>query len=239
MPLEDAVEIIRNHTLAHRGWRFLYTPADTFYNHNGLMFFGLNPKGGHEAIGIENISCENGNAFRVEFWNNGNYNPLQIQVCGLYLRIAQKMNINRDTLMDNSIAANMVPFYSDGWDDFNHEEQNLAMEFAAQFWPDLLMQVAPRVIICISPKPYDLSVQILTNNQYVMAEEICNPIGWGNDNYEVTYTMSHMTSENPKRQNVLLVRLPHLSRFPVMEREQSKDVIEAITKRIAKELMLP
>ncbi|MBW4561428.1 MAG: hypothetical protein KME32_09765 [Mojavia pulchra JT2-VF2] len=96
--IEDAY-VALNHQL---GWRFLYSPSHTLSSTVPIFFAGIHP-GGH-FYETPKASVEEGNAYRVEGWEDGHHNQLQQQVCLLYEKVAKKLE-KVNTAKNSSISS--------------------------------------------------------------------------------------------------------------------------------------
>jgi hypothetical protein len=214
-------------------WTFLYTPQSTLHSSQKLFFIALNPAG--DKYGYpEEPSCEEGNDYlhgdwdQIK-WKRGNA-PLQLQVQALFKKIAASMNgnISPETFMDTSLAANYIPFRSKMEKTLVNKERTLV--FARALWSCIFSFVQPAVIICIAVDAYNGLKSILQDKGFQLVHpEKGKHIGWGN----VTY---HLTELSDGNRTVILVRLPHLSRYKVCSNKKCETEIEEITTRIANEL---
>jgi hypothetical protein len=210
------------------GWRFLYTPASTLSPNCKLMFMGLNPGGG--VFEPPMPSVEAGNAYRVEPWGpDGRLSTLQKQICALYDSINQKLDttISTELLMDETLAANLIPFRSKRWNELANK--SAALEFSTKLWSSLLQNLAPNVIICLTSRPYDSFKRVLINQRFQYEAEKRRPTGWG----KVTYSLTTLSSSD---RTILLLRLPHLSQFKLFSRPACQPAIEHFTTAIANRL---
>jgi hypothetical protein len=210
------------HTL---GWRFLYTSARTLSADAPILFAGLNPGGSY--YWVPQPSVEAGNTYRIECWADGNrFNPLQLQVQVLYERIAQQLSrSDPDTLMDTSLSANFCPFRSPSWETL--PTQAASVEFSRWLWTTVLQHIAPPTMICLTDAPFRYFREVLQNLGYTERELASHPVGWGS----VTYSLSQLTNG---RKNIVLVRLPHLSRFRIIGKPECEDAVQHFTAAIAR-----
>lgn len=230
-PFSEAVIEIEQayEALGHRlGWRFLYSPARTLSENTGLMFSGINPGGGH--YGHPAPSVEKGNAYRVERWGkHGQPNGLQVQVRLLYEGLAEKLDQPATGLMDSTLATNFCPFRSPSWDRLPRKAESVA--FSERLWTSVFEHISPRVIIRLTGTPFEHFEDVLRRKGFERTDTQKEPVRWGN----VTYSSSRHESENG---NVLMVRLPHLSRYKIFGRPQSQHapdrLIEEITHTLRK-----
>lgn len=216
-------------SLGHRlGWRFLYTPAQSLTPEFPLFFIGLNP-GGSEFHPPQ-PSVESGNTYRVEPWAaNGQLNPLQVQVCGLFERLAALMpGVERDRLMDRSLAANFCPFRSPSWASLPTRKASVI--FSKQLWTRILRESTPAALVCLSGLPAKYLGEIQQTLGWRPLGEEAIPVGWGS----VTCSIRRFQRGT---QSTLLVRLLHLSRFRIIGRPESDQAVarvaSVITERIS------
>lgn len=227
--METIEEIEREYSrLGHQlGWRFLYSPASTLSIDSRMLFVGDNPGGSTFVPPIRSV--EEGNAYRVELWpggRSGGPNPLQKQVCGLFKILSRKLDsqIQWHELMDQTLTSNFCPFRSPSWPP-EHKEESMA--FSYRLWSRIFDNICPSVLICMSR---DLSFKyfgrLLLAKGLVETERTQElPVEWGN------YTYSQATYKLGDRE-VLMIRLPHLSRFKIFGRAKSQRAVEQLTDTI-------
>lgn len=209
------------------GWRFLYSPGATLAPGTRLMFAGLNPGGGRYEPPL--ASVEEGNAYRVERWGpGGTLNPLQKQIRALYDRLVALLPIHgSERLMDQTLAVNFCPFRSPSWEALPHKKESLA--FSIDLWRQMLPEVRPSVILCLTPVPFGGFRTVLEEMGGQQVRQALIPVGWGAVHYEESlYQVSG--------HSVLLVRLPHLSRFRIFGRPASEEAARRLTAEIAAHL---
>lgn len=212
-------------------WSFLYTPVKTLHSRQQLMFVGLNPGGSLSEPYAPQFHAESSNAYRVGDWSGGRgLNPLQKQVCELYCRIATSFQtaIPYESLMDNSLAANYVPFRSKSW--ASQEDKPGTLEFSDCLWSQVLDIVWPKAIICISVVAHQRLSSLLTQKKHCEKHAVMHrqPVGWGDT---VTYDVHTFSSRG--REPILLVRLPHLSRYRVVTHKACAKAIDDVATRVA------
>ncbi len=209
-------------------WKFLYSPQNTLRKGQRLFFLGLNP-GGEEKEEISQ-SFEKGNAYLHDDWGSGpGQYPLQIQVQGLYRELAEAMNNGTDykELMDNSFAANYIPFRSPRWNSLDNKSG--ALDFAHSFWPAILDYCEPRAIISIAKEPYGGVRAILLDQGFVSVRSVCEPINWG----KATYTLERFSKGD---RSIAMLRLPHLSQYRIFSRERCQQPRRKAIAEIAQAL---
>ncbi len=208
------------------GWRFLYSPASTLSENTKLMFSGINPGGAHYGYPVPSV--EEGNAYRIERWgSHGQPNGLQAQVRLLYEDLAEKLHQPANALMDETLATNFCPFRSPSWDRLQKKRESVM--FSKRLWSSIFEHISPRVIICLTHTPFYHFEDVLRHKGFVRTDALQEPVGWGN----VSYSSSRYESGIG---NVLMVRLPHLSRYRVFGRPQSQYATDRLTESIAQAL---
>ena len=208
--------------LGHRlGWRFLYSPARTFSSRTHIVFVGTNPGG--RRYESPSPSVEKGNAYRVEPWNQGKLNALQRQVCAFYGILAASIpKAKAEHLMDTTLAANFVPFRSASWDKLRNKQESI--NFARKLWAEILALVRPNMIITMGGES--------TRQIYALLKSTGCPLrtrslscGWG----AVTYELGFATVAGKK---VLLIALPHLSRFGIFDRAKTRPCFTPLARAV-------
>lgn len=229
---DKMIELIENkHSeLGYKfGWRFLYSPKSTFSANAKLMFIGLNPGGSnYQAI----PSVEEGNAYRVERnWSSDGV-KLQQEVNSLFLEIARKLknpSVDKNSLMDSTLTSNFCPFKSETWKELPN--QDAAVNFSLNLWSSIFdeLSINPSVIICMGKEPHKYFQMILVHLKYAVTSNQHKPTGWGN----ITYTVTELTSDSKK---ILMVRIPHLSRFKIISSRKCTKQASELTSVIAERL---
>lgn len=222
--IEDAY-VVLNHQL---GWRFLYSPSCTLSSNVPIFFTGIHPGG--ELYETPKASVEEGNAYRVEGWKDGHHDKLQQQVCLLYEKVANKLEkVNRDMLMDNSLVTNFCPFRSSEWKSLPNRK--MSQEFSRKLWLNILRQIVhPSVFICLGNKTFDEFRNLLLQIGYIEQQSNSKFTGWG----DKTYTKVHLQRD---RDDVLMLRLPHLSQYPfIREEPKYSAAVEDFTDAIARQI---
>jgi hypothetical protein len=213
--------------LGHRlGWRFLYSPARTLSPETRLAFVGTDP-GGSSYV-PPSTSVEAGDAYRLESWPGAGasgLNPLQEQIVLLYDALASALRqSSRARLMDDTLAANFCPFRSPSWERLARREESI--RFSRDLWKAILDFVTPSAVICLG----DASARQLGATLATMGWSLKNRerglVGWGSVSYELAVYEGSGTQ-------MLLARLPHLSRFRILGRAQSQPAIERVVSSIA------
>ena len=212
--------------LGHQlGWRFLYTPARTLAPDTRLAFVALNPGDDkyHEPI----LSVEEGNAYRVErWWGVRQEGGLQTQIRHLYVELAKRTEgATADELMDQTLALNFCPFRSPGWPPLVRPEESI--EFSRRMWATVLDIVEPSVIVCLGSDPMRyLDPVVRAHGAVPTGPTEKRPVGWGNVKYAVA-----RYAKTPRE--VTMVGLPHLSRFRIFGRPESRRATTEIVDTIS------
>jgi hypothetical protein len=222
--IEEAYE-----RLGHQlGWRFLYTPARTLASTTRLALVGLNPGGSRYSPPTPSV--ERGSAYRIERWGpQASLNPLQIQIRRMYEAIAAQSASAASAvdLMDGTLAANLCPFRSPAWNRLTSRNESIA--FSQALWTDVLNVASPRVLICLGDAARYLTGVMDRKGWDLVDTPREGSVGWG----RYTYRISPYASPSGV---MLVVRLPHLSRFKIFGRPQSRQAVAEITAAIADSL---
>ena len=206
------------------GWSFLYTPAKTLSPTARFLFMGMNPGGGEKSF---SMSTEEGNAYdpKVEEWVKGG-SPLQHQVVALYELLAARLNVAPKILMNATLAANFCPFRSTTWGEL--KKQNDAIAFSRALWAELLEKTDVTTIVCMSSVTFQQITAILAAKAIAKACEQ-HAAGWGNIKY-------HVKEYDMKGRRILVIGLPHLSRYQIFKRDASSSNAAQVANRIAESL---
>lgn len=213
--------------LGHRlGWRFLYTPASTLSPSARLALVGLNPGGSEYEKPI--LSVEAGSAYRVESWGaDDTLNPLQVQVARLYAEISAHLTAGPGPirLMDETLTANLCPFRAPAWDQLANPAASVL--FSTRLWTDILSLANPRAVLCLGNTVERHLRTIMQSGGARLSATSTRPAGWG----AITYSITRLDSD---RGSTVLVRLPHLSRFGIVGRPQSRPAVNDIATHLAR-----
>ena len=200
-----------------------------------IAFIGLNPGGKkHDKPTIES---ENGKcAYYYENWTEKGENkktppddkdlaPLQQQVIKLYKRLADIFGCEYTELMDKSIMANLVPFRSPSWNALPKRED--ALEFSRGLWASIFDPSSVKVIICMSGISFQAIGDILREASYEHRpeESFVGGTGWGKTKY-------HIKKYSLSEKSILLIRLPHLSRYKLLNSDGCNMAVEKIIQTI-------
>jgi hypothetical protein len=175
------------------GWRLLYSPENVLEAAN-VAFIGLNPGGDHRPPDHAEFAMDRGSAYALERWPGPS--KLQPQVLALFRKIGEAP--------EAVLAGNLVPFRSPSWGSLPNRERALA--FGKEIWRDIFANVAPRLVICMGTEVAAALAEILDVRR---TEHVS--VGWGN-----------VSGEWGKYAGGRFVRIPHLSRFTIMTRPESR-----------------
>jgi len=215
MTFDQAINQIKTQyeRLGHQlGYRFLLSSKDTF--NSDVIFLNLNPGGDRIYPGQPTASCENGPAYLTESWGNNlkpGHSPLQVQVQHMLGEISVKMPEKRNLLYDSMIAY-FIPFRSPDYKSLHEKKESL--EFAKSLWTQILSDRKTRLIICLGNNVRDFLLSVYTKNYKYFP----SPVGWGNLKAEI-----FIPDSGPR-----ILKLPHLSRFRIFNRPESKQYIDKL-----------
>jgi len=212
--------------LGHQfGWVFLHTPADTLSSSTRLFLIALNPASKSKAKPEE--SDEKGNAYRVRDWHGNRKSVLQKQVCAFYEMLATKLRRNWKSLMDSSLAANFCPFGSPSWAALPKKQKS--REFSIDLWARIVGFCAPSAIVCLSKICFDCMAEVTTKcGYYCVGGFQQHPTDWG----KITYTVAEMSGPS----KLVLVGLPHLSRYQIFHRKNADDAFQPLMEKLTEYL---
>ena len=178
------------------GWRLLYSPVGVLEGAK-VAFLGLNPGGNYRPTDHAEFAMERGSAYAVEHWGAlpGESN-LQRQVLALFEMIGERP--------EAVLAGNLVPFRSPTWDALPNKQRALA--FGKGIWRDILAEVSPQLVIAMGREAFTAMRDILGAR---ITERIS--VNWGT-----------VCGERGDFATGTLVGIPHLSRFPIMMRSESR-----------------
>ena len=192
-----------------QGWRFLYSPPSVLQGAD-VAIIGLNPGGVEEVEGHGQFATEpDQSAYVHETWKkrDGTFYgtgeaPLQIQVRLLCRRLGVRP--------EQALTGNLMLWRSYAGKELRYPEA--ALQFGQKLWHDVLKTAQPSTIITIGIETGSFLATLLD-----MPTPKKVSIGWGNQ------TARHST--NGKKR---LIALPHLSRYRIMDREKSKEGLDAL-----------
>ena len=211
------------------GWRFLASPRSTLNRNTPIALITLNPGGSVDRPDHGRESSEAGSAYVVETWPQGGRPgraPLQTQVRRLFAELADVQGRERsgDDLLHRSLAAYFVPFRLPTFKSLTCSRDALA--FASKLWAGLFRQIDPKLIITIDHETSQRLTQILGEQFGIAPVTRRFPTGWGAYNAELVA----FESGDIRR---MILRFPHLSRFGIFGRPESKLHVERIMEAVA------
>ena len=121
--------------------------------------------------------------------------------------------------MDETLAANFCPFRSQTWPPPKRSE---SVAFSITLWRKMLSVVSPSVIVCLGAEPRRYVPETLAwLGAHLVGEVTVAPVSWEPQ----TYTVADYHSE---RGTTRVVGIPHLSRFRIFGRKESRTATDAI-----------
>jgi hypothetical protein len=198
------------------------TPARTLAPQTELAVVGLNPGGSTWAPPI--FSVEEGNAYRIERWDGSR--DIQVQMLRMYEELARRWPrpTTANALMDTSLAAHFCPFRSPDWNSLASRRESI--EFSEALWRDVMKIVRPRAMICLGQAGPRLAAVLESSGARQTGPQEKALVGWG----AYTYGMTEYESPHGK---TLIVQIPHLSRFRIFGRPESRQAIDRFTTAAA------
>ncbi|WP_165978808.1 uracil-DNA glycosylase family protein [Antarcticimicrobium luteum] len=185
------------------GWRFLYSPAETLQGAR-IAFLGLNPGGSAEDDAHATYAMESGSAYSHESWVGcaPGESRLQRQVLALFERL--------DTKPEHVLAGNLVPFRSRDWQSLKNPEDSV--QFGTELWEEVLRSAKPALVITMGSQTRRIVVNLLG-----IEELTKHDVGWG-----------RVAAYKGRFDGGRFVGLPHLSRFGIITRPQSTEVLDEL-----------
>ncbi|MBC6406614.1 MAG: hypothetical protein GDA40_00240 [Rhodobacteraceae bacterium] len=183
------------------GWRFLASPCSTLERAE-VAFVGLNPAGTHHPPDHPTLCTEPGeSAYVHEQWpgHSPGYAPLQIQMQKLFHGLRVKPQ--------EVLAGHLVPFRSPSWASLRNPDS--AVRFGEQIWREVLAHAKPKLVIAMGGEALVPITRVLGVNAGNMGKI---RVGWGN-----------ISGTRARFSGGVCVGLPHLSRFKIMGRPESKE----------------
>lgn len=202
------------------GYRFLYSSKKTFKADVPLLLLATNPGGKNYEKPI--LSVEGGNAYRTERWDDGGLSTLQKQIEVLFRLLNRRGTGSSEDLMDKTLSANFCFFRSQSWSALEKEEP---MKFSWEIWEEALKFLRPRTIITIGQVPYWGAYHILIDDGYSVDSEETFPTNWGK-------ILIRTSILKKAKRRVVIVGLPHLSRFAIFGRDAGDKFFDPVLKLI-------
>ena len=182
------------------GYKFVYGPWDTLSGAE-VAFPSLNPGKAPDKADKRTVSDERGNSYEMErcMTKSPTTDP--------FLRLAEVLGRHpADTL--TGVAA---PFRSDNWKGLSRSQRTASLELGRYFWRVPLNQRSLRAIVASSNQAAKLAVEVTEASR--KPETIA--AGWGN-----TKLRHHRFGDGK-----FVLHLPHLSRFKLLGRKRSKQLL--------------
>ncbi len=206
------------------GWSFLGCSKNNILHNSSIGLITLNPGGNIYTEPI--ISFEKGNIYSNEDWNGKGegQEPLQIQIQNLFSQLLPYCdNYNEATsLMNESLIGYFIPFRSPTYKQLGNKQE--AIKLAKLIWSKIISQSNLSRLICIDKITFHELDDILRNiNGFQLVESSNMETGWG----KITASVNHYKGNSSQ---ISLTRLPHLSRYKIFNRTDSKNAIEKIIK---------
>jgi hypothetical protein len=101
------------------------------------------------------------------------------------------------------------------------------MNFARSLWTDILALIQPRLIITMDRDSFANVLSIIEQRDRVKPVQYRSATGWGNISAELAF----FESEDGR---LSVLRFPHLSRFKIFGRQQSKPLTDALFSKAVK-----
>ncbi len=182
------------------GWRLLTSPIESI-GQCRVAFIGLNPGGSAIDSAHSCLAPPDRSAYVAESWAGfaPGESPLQRQVRALFAAI--------DVMPEHALSGNLVPFRSPNWRSLPNSDRALA--FGTKLWRKILMLSEPDLVVTMGRIPFAAFNEILELGPISRIQ-----CGWGN-------IALHASGKGSKR----LVGLPHLSRFPIVDRPHSQSAL--------------
>lgn len=234
--ISDAINLMSDKLGYTLGSALSYNSFDSLMSPKyPIAFIGLNP-GGKDYV-KPTIESENGKCdYYYENWtvkgegkktppDEKDLAPLQQQIIKLYKRLADILCCDYKYLMDNSIMANLVPFRSPNWNSLSNKNESLT--FSRELWSSIIASSKVSLVICMSSISFFQIGEILNGKGYncLDTESETKRIGWGSVTYQIKKYMKNDSE-------ILVIRLPHLSRYKIFNSEKCSLVIEYIFMKI-------
>lgn len=187
------------------GWRLLYGP-EVVLEGARVAFLGINPGCRNPSAYQAEFATEHGSAYALESWGTPpGEDGFQRQVLALFEKVGERP--------EAVLAGNLVPFRSPNWQALPNKRRALA--FGKDIWRDILASARPQLVICMG---VDVLVALRDILEVRETERI--PVGWGD-----------YCGERGKFASGMLIRIPHLSRFPIITRAESQPGLRKLLRK--------
>ena len=190
------------------GWRLLASPRSSLKNPR-VVFIGVNPGGTGQPEEHGEFAMDEGSAYVVESWGGQppGASPLQKQIRALFDRVGENPA--------EVLAGNLVPFRSPSEEDLREWDE--AIELGTRLWADIFAHLSgtPEIVITMGQKTRSPLCRILDIPE-ASIERV--PLSWGRvGGYKGRFTY--------RGANGRFVNLPHLSRYRIATREESRGAL--------------
>lgn len=187
------------------GWRLLASP-EACLDKAKVVFLGMNPGGSRPRPDHAEFAMPRGSAYETESWKDAppGCSKLQKEVRALFGLLKERP--------EDVLAGNLVPFRSPNWKSL--QDRQGALNFGISIWKEILARAQPQIIIAMGTEARS-AVKALVGADRTRSI----PLNWGAVHGEC----------GPCRFG-WFVGLPHLSRFPVASREESRPAIRQLLR---------
>jgi hypothetical protein len=208
--LKDCIERERKALDTGQGIKFLYSDVRSLSN--PFWTIGLNPGGGH--IEEDQWCREDGKHDYRDGYKNRDVVELRGEG-GLKLR--EQLNAMVQWLgidWAQTLSFNLVPFRSQEWRKIPRDQRRRAIRFASEkLWPLLRKHRTPSLIVSFARPSADVFRELFSH----ISPPRAFPVGWGK-----------ITADLSESAELAIVRLPHLSRYRIFDREIGAAPLEAL-----------
>lgn len=183
------------------GWRLLASPLQVL-DGAALAFIGLNPAGAVKRPDHPDLSVPSGNAYVNEIRERAKpagCSGLQLQVRRLFTALGHAP--------ETVLAGNFIPFRSQSRAQLRNFPA--ASAFGREIWADILARAKPPLIVSMGRDVFDNMSQVLGAGPASTVS-----VGWGT-----------IYARNARFPGGRIIGLPHLSRFAIIGREESRQAL--------------
>lgn len=191
------------------GWRFLTCSKKNLSPQTDVVFLTLNPGGDVIPPDHPSASCESGSAYVVESWGNSTpgASNLQVQIRSMF----QILQID----INNVLSGQLVPFRSPSWIELPNCAE--CVTFGKKIWSEIIEYVQPKLIIAMGK----------TQLRPVLLDILGEPVHCEN----VLVNWGKITAGIDVYEGKRVISLPHLSRFGIMTRPESRSAVDYLFER--------
>lgn len=152
------------------GVRFLYGPALSLNDPNGVVLLGINPGG---EVDLSDRLCSSHTGYYSELWTTSDY---RTQVCD-FMKTCFGLAGAADwkSAWDRCLTSNLIPFRSPSLAEL--ENRPRSREFSRALWRDIFAEIEPKTIIAFGKPPGDAVYAILKGGEQIC--DLCAPIRLG------------------------------------------------------------